>query len=123
MTKAEREHHLAELRTDAYLASRKDQRIQSLEEENKALKTKLAYAEDAAAKGDLARQNAGGMEMRIGELEEENKRLREALEPVVASWKRHGPRIIESRGGLEDNRVSEVNGAIDNAAKALTKPT
>ncbi len=32
------------------------------------LKTKLTYAEDAATKGDLARQQCGGMEMEIVEL-------------------------------------------------------
>lgn len=33
------------------------------------LTTKLAYAEDAASKGDLARQNAGAMEIQIAELQ------------------------------------------------------
>lgn len=57
-------------------------------------------------------------------LEDENKRLREALEGVTAAWERHSGRIIESRGGLDnDNRVNEVNDSIENAAKALTKPT
>lgn len=39
------------------------------------LTTKLAYAEDAAAKGGLARQNASGMEMEIAELQEQLKNL------------------------------------------------
>lgn len=34
------------------------------------LRTKLAMAEDAAAKGDAARQQCGGMEMEIQELRE-----------------------------------------------------
>jgi hypothetical protein len=53
-------------------------------------------------------------------LMDENARLREALLAIVASWNRHGPRIIESRGGLQDNRVNEVNESIEQAEKALT---
>lgn len=34
------------------------------------LQTLLAYAEDAAQKGRLARENAGGMELQIAELTE-----------------------------------------------------
>lgn len=41
----------------------------------KDLRNALAYAEDAAAKGDLARQQAGGMEMEIKELQQDKKRL------------------------------------------------
>lgn len=39
------------------------------------LKTKLLYAEDAANKGDLARQKAAGMELEIKELREDKDRL------------------------------------------------
>ncbi|WP_426780256.1 hypothetical protein [Pseudomonas aeruginosa] len=41
-----------------------------------ALVAKLAMAEDAAAKGDAARQQCGGMEMEIEELRAEAKALR-----------------------------------------------
>lgn len=41
-----------------------------------ALRTKLAMAEDAAAKGDAARQQCGGMEMEIKELRAELAALR-----------------------------------------------
>ncbi len=40
------------------------------------LEQQLAMATDAAAKGDLARQNAGGMELRIQELEKDAARYR-----------------------------------------------
>jgi len=42
--------------------------IESQASEIAILKTQPAYAEDAATKGDLARQTAGGMEMEIEEL-------------------------------------------------------
>ncbi|HHQ4210981.1 TPA: hypothetical protein ACSQFU_002272 [Pseudomonas aeruginosa] len=42
-----------------------------------ALVAKLAMAEDAAAKGDAARQQCGGMEMEIEELRAEAKALRD----------------------------------------------
>ncbi|MEN1436764.1 hypothetical protein AAIH36_34730, partial [Pseudomonas aeruginosa] len=41
-----------------------------------ALAAKLAMAEDAAAKGDAARQQCGGMEMEIEELRAELETLR-----------------------------------------------
>ncbi|HEJ1982835.1 TPA: hypothetical protein SL230_003577 [Pseudomonas aeruginosa] len=47
-----------------------------------ALAAKLAMAEDAAAKGDAARQQCGGMEMEIEELRAELAELR-ARVPVV----------------------------------------
>lgn len=50
-------------------------RLAEVEKELAELKTKLAYAEDAAAKGDLARQCAGGMELEIKELKESNAKL------------------------------------------------
>ncbi|HBO4166791.1 TPA: hypothetical protein L4T92_001385 [Pseudomonas aeruginosa] len=49
---------------------------QALREEVAALRTKLAMAEDAAAKGDAARHAAGGMEMEIEELRAELAELR-----------------------------------------------
>lgn len=54
--------------------------IESQSREIATLKTQLAYAEDSAAKGDLARQNAGGMEMEIAELKSQNAKLVKALE-------------------------------------------
>lgn len=45
-----------------YKAEDVDARIAELEQQ-------LAYANDAAAKGDLARANAGGMQMTIAQLE------------------------------------------------------
>ncbi|MBG6739886.1 hypothetical protein I5I90_26835 [Pseudomonas aeruginosa] len=50
---------------------------QALREEVAALRAKLAMAEDAAAKGDAARQQCGGMEMEIEELRAEAKALRD----------------------------------------------
>ncbi len=47
--------------------------------------------------------------------EAKSKELVKLLDDIVAAWDRHGPRIIESRGGLEDNRVCEVNDAIEKA--------
>ncbi|MCV0161004.1 hypothetical protein KUC47_13535 [Pseudomonas aeruginosa] len=44
-----------------------------------ALAAKLAMAEDAAAKGDAARQQCGGMEMEIEELRAEAQALREEV--------------------------------------------
>lgn len=49
---------------------------QALREEVAALRTKLTMAEDAAAKGDAARQQCGGMEMEIEELRAELAELR-----------------------------------------------
>lgn len=48
-------------------------------EDYDALAAKLAMAEDAAAKGDAARQQCGGMEMEIEELRAEAKALREEV--------------------------------------------
>ncbi|GLE83797.1 hypothetical protein VNPA120661_41160 [Pseudomonas aeruginosa] len=54
-----------------------DAEAQALREEVAALRAKLAMAEDAAAKGDAARQQCGGMEMEIEELRAEAKALRD----------------------------------------------
>ncbi len=51
-------------------------RYECAEKEVAALRTKLAMAEDAAAKGDAARQQCGGMEMEIEELRAELAELR-----------------------------------------------
>ncbi|HCE7209821.1 TPA: hypothetical protein NIB84_000758 [Pseudomonas aeruginosa] len=50
--------------------------VEQLSQEVSALRTKLAMAEDAAAKGDAARQQCGGMEMEIEELRAELAELR-----------------------------------------------
>lgn len=57
----------------------------------------------------------------VKSLQSQNDRLVRALEKVDASWQRHGPRIIESRGGLGDNRVCEVNESIEEAQTLLTE--
>jgi hypothetical protein len=89
--------------------------IRDLVRENADLRTKLTYAEDAASKGDLARQNASGMEIRIKELEDENKELREALEGMMKGQV------------IEDGAVTVRSGPhpedILRAHKVLTKPT
>ncbi|MER1133451.1 hypothetical protein AAA619_13170 [Pseudomonas aeruginosa] len=49
-----------------------------------ALAARLAMAEDAAAKGDAARQQCGGMEMEIEELRAEAQALREEVAALRA---------------------------------------
>ncbi|MFU4952055.1 hypothetical protein ACM7ZP_17315 [Pseudomonas aeruginosa] len=87
MSNVKRTEHIAQLRKQAAFhraqAGFSYQRIYALEDERKALReevaklrTKLAMAEDAAAKGDAARQQCGGMEMEIQELRAELAALR-----------------------------------------------
>lgn len=66
-------------------------------------------------------QTVDSLQSQLAASKASRKELAEALTAIVLSWKRHGGRIIESRGGLIDNRVSEVNGAIEDGDKALTK--
>lgn len=54
------------------------------EQQAKELRAQLAMAEDAAKKGDLARQNAAGMEMEIGEFMAQLEGYREILKSVTA---------------------------------------
>lgn len=61
------------------VANRRDELVARIAE----LEKQLAMANDAAAKGDLARQNAGGMEMRISELEEHVRLLRSQLHGII----------------------------------------
>ncbi|HCF4509458.1 TPA: hypothetical protein NIF35_003466 [Pseudomonas aeruginosa] len=61
--------------SDAYEGAREDLAIWK----RRALAAKLAMAEDAAAKGDAARQQCGGMEMEIEELRAEAQALRDEL--------------------------------------------
>ncbi|HCF5790972.1 hypothetical protein ACM7EK_30290 [Pseudomonas aeruginosa] len=68
-------HCGAEVDLEDYLIAAKAE-AQALREEVAALRTKLAMAEDAAAKGDAARQQCGGMEMEIQELRAELAALR-----------------------------------------------
>ncbi|HHX6238424.1 TPA: hypothetical protein ACXJL4_002729 [Pseudomonas aeruginosa] len=49
-----------------------------------ALAAKLAMAEDAAAKGDAARQQCGGMEMEIQELREQAAKLAEFAQEIIS---------------------------------------
>lgn len=53
--------------------------VRALREEVAKLRTKLAMAEGAAAKGDAARQQCGGMEMEIQELREKVAELQKEL--------------------------------------------
>ncbi|WP_057387898.1 hypothetical protein [Pseudomonas aeruginosa] len=77
-------HCGAEVDLEDYLIAAKAE-AQALREEVAALRTKLAMAEDAAAKGDAARQQCGGMEMEIEELRAELAALR-ARVVVPAGW-------------------------------------
>lgn len=72
---------------------------QALREEVAALRTKLAMAEDAAAKGYAARQQCGGMEMEIKELRAELAALRARV--VVVPERKSGQSTIP---GLHRNR-------------------
>ncbi|MGQ9996746.1 hypothetical protein, partial [Pseudomonas aeruginosa] len=57
---------------------------QALREEVAALRAKLAMAEDAAAKGDAARQQCGGMEMEIQELREQAAKLAAFAQEIIS---------------------------------------
>ncbi|HCF4410692.1 TPA: hypothetical protein NI671_004637 [Pseudomonas aeruginosa] len=57
---------------------------QALREEVAALRAKLAMAEDAAAKGDAARQQCGGMEMEIQELRENAAKLAAFAQEIIS---------------------------------------
>ncbi|WP_236080515.1 hypothetical protein [Pseudomonas aeruginosa] len=58
--------------------------IVSLRTEVAALRTKLAMAEDAAAKGDAARHQCGGMEMEIQELRENAAKLAAFAQEIIS---------------------------------------
>ncbi|WP_342125720.1 hypothetical protein Q7585_06515 [Pseudomonas aeruginosa] len=57
---------------------------QALREEVAALRTKLAMAEDAAAKGDAGRQQCGGMEMEIEELRENAAKFAAFAQEIIS---------------------------------------
>lgn len=80
---------------DMDLVSALESRLDGLNTRIAELERDLALANDAAAKGDLARANAGGMEMRIKELEHENTSLGEVMTAANA-------RIIELEKALTD---------------------
>lgn len=58
--------------------------VEQLSQEVSALRTKLAMAEDAAAKGDTARQQCGGMEMEIQELRENAAKLATFAQEIIS---------------------------------------
>ncbi|BAO58551.1 hypothetical protein [Pseudomonas phage KPP25] len=58
----------------------------ALREEVAKLRTKLAMAEDAASKGDAARQKCGGMEMQIQELREKFTKCMELVFSEIAYY-------------------------------------
>ncbi|HCL3179622.1 TPA: hypothetical protein N2A19_000669 [Pseudomonas aeruginosa] len=75
-----------------------------------ALAAKLAMAEDAAAKGDAARQQCGGMEMEIQELRAELAALRARV--VVAPQRK-----LLNAGVPGLNRNSGWNACLDELAR------
>lgn len=58
--------------------------VEQLSQEVSALRTKLAMAEDAAAKGDAARHQCGGMEMEIQELRENAAKLAAFAQEIIS---------------------------------------
>ncbi|HBO6178422.1 TPA: hypothetical protein L4729_005332 [Pseudomonas aeruginosa] len=76
-----------------------------------ALAARLAMAEDAAAKGDAARQQCGGMEMEIEELRAELAELRARV--VVPD--RRDP--LNSTGDDENPRYAGFNACLDELAR------
>ncbi|MFU3956812.1 hypothetical protein ACM7EA_30725 [Pseudomonas aeruginosa] len=95
MSNVKRTEHIAQLRKQVAFhraqAGFSYQRIYALEDERKALReevaklrTKLAMAEDAAAKGDAARQQCGGMEMEIEELRENAAKFAAFAQEIIS---------------------------------------
>lgn len=95
------------------------QQLAASEASRKKLETKLQYAEDAAAKGELARQTAAGMEMEINELKESRKELERALKQTFGEY------LNEDYADVSDGRaVGEFTAAdLRRAVKALAKPS
>ncbi|HEP9454390.1 TPA: hypothetical protein VDV69_006166 [Pseudomonas aeruginosa] len=58
--------------------------VEQLSQEVSALRTKLAMAEDAAAKGDAARHQCGGMEMEIEELRENAAKFAAFAQEIIS---------------------------------------
>lgn len=78
--------------------------IEATQARVRELETELLRANDAAAKGDLARANAGGMEMRIAELQADNERLRKEAGRLLRKRPRHllDPRFSDWDAWLAD---------------------
>lgn len=84
--------------------------VEQLSQEVSALRTKLAMAEDAAAKGDAARHQCGGMEMEIEELRAELATLRARVVVVPE-------RKLLNAGVPGLNRNSGWNDCLDELAR------
>lgn len=88
---------------------------QALREEVAKLRTKLAMAEDAAAKGDAARQQGGGMEMEIQELRENAANLAAFAQEIISGALEGG-----SFDGAELQESAERHGLI--AKQVMNEP-
>ncbi|MFU5104840.1 hypothetical protein ACM7ZS_11240 [Pseudomonas aeruginosa] len=88
---------------------------QALREEVAALRTKLAMAEDAAAKGDAARQQCGGMEMEVQELRENAAKLAAFAQEIISGALEGG-----SFDGAELQESAERHGLI--AKQVMREP-
>ncbi|MCS8418358.1 hypothetical protein N1E96_13355 [Pseudomonas aeruginosa] len=84
--------------------------------ERDALAAKLAMLEDAAAKGDAARQQCGGMEMEIEELRAELAELR-ARVVVVPEHKDDLPPIYEDENLPAFHHYKGWNACLDELAR------
>ncbi|MGC3542364.1 hypothetical protein ACPTFK_05690 [Pseudomonas aeruginosa] len=82
-----------------------------------ALAAKLAMAEDAAAKGDAARHQCGGMEMEIEELRAEAQALREEVAALRARVVVVPERKLLNAGVPGLNRNSGWNACLDELAR------
>ncbi|MEF2104291.1 hypothetical protein [Pseudomonas aeruginosa] len=89
--------------------------IVSLRTEVAALRTKLAMAEDAAAKGDAARQQCGGMEMEIQELRENAAKLAAFAQEIISGALEGG-----SFDGADIQESAERHGLI--AKQVMNEP-
>ncbi|HHH9242598.1 TPA: hypothetical protein ACP31B_001801 [Pseudomonas aeruginosa] len=88
---------------------------QALREEVAKLRTKLAMAEDAAAKGDAARQQCGGMEMEIEELRENAAKLAIFAQEIISGALEGG-----SFDGADIQESAERHGLI--AKQVMNEP-
>ncbi|WP_235568981.1 hypothetical protein [Pseudomonas aeruginosa] len=88
---------------------------QALRDEVAALRAKLAMAEDAAAKGDAARHQCGGMEMEIQELREQAAKLAEFAQEIISGALEGG-----SFDGADIQESAERHGLI--AKQVMNEP-
>lgn len=79
------------------------------------LRTKLAMAEDAAAKGDAARQQCGGMEMEIQDLRENAAKLAAFAQEIISGALEGG-----SFDGADIQESAERHGLI--AKQVMNEP-